>query len=56
MKGWVLVDPEDIQGDDQLAGWIQRATKFVGKLAGKRGFDGEKHSQDRKESATNNRR
>ena len=29
MKGWVLVKPEGIQDDDQLKGWIERATKFV---------------------------
>ena len=33
MKGWVLVEPEGVEGDDQLAGWIQRAVQFVGKLA-----------------------
>jgi TfoX/Sxy family transcriptional regulator of competence genes len=25
MKGWVLVEPEGVTGDDQLKGWIQRA-------------------------------
>ena len=35
MKGWVLVEPEGIEADEQLKDWIQRATKFVGKLAGK---------------------
>jgi hypothetical protein len=35
MKGWVLVDPQGIEGDDDLSGWIERAMKFVGKLAGK---------------------
>ena len=29
MKGWVLVEPEGVEGDDQLAGWIERAVKFV---------------------------
>jgi hypothetical protein len=29
MKGWMLVEPESVTGDDQLKGWIQRATKFV---------------------------
>ena len=33
MKGWVLVDEEGIQGDDDLSGWVQQAVKFVGKLA-----------------------
>jgi TfoX/Sxy family transcriptional regulator of competence genes len=35
MKGWVLVDPEGIESDDDLSGWIQRALKFVGKLPAK---------------------
>ncbi len=35
MKGWVLVEPEGIEDDDQLGGWIQRAVKFVGKLPAK---------------------
>ena len=35
MRGWVLVEPEGVMGDDQLAGWIQRAVKFVGKLPAK---------------------
>ena len=30
MKGWVLVEPEGVEDDDQLKGWIQRAAKFVG--------------------------
>src|SRR6266478_7535181 len=28
MKGWVLVEPKGVEGDDQLSGWIQRAVKF----------------------------
>jgi hypothetical protein len=35
MKGWVLVRPEGVEGDDQLTDWIQRAVKFVGKLPAK---------------------
>ena len=35
MKGWVLVEPEGVEGDDQLAGWIKRALKFVGTLPAK---------------------
>ena len=35
MQGWVLVEPEGVEGDDQLAGWIQRAVKFVGALPAK---------------------
>ena len=29
MKGWVLVRPEGVEGDEQLGGWVERATKFV---------------------------
>lgn len=29
MRNWVLVEPEGIGDDGQLAGWIGRATKFV---------------------------
>jgi TfoX/Sxy family transcriptional regulator of competence genes len=32
MKGWVLVESEGVKDDEQLAAWIQRAVKFVGKL------------------------
>src|SRR5437764_11575777 len=35
MKGWVVVAPEAIEDDEMLQEWIQRAIKFVGKLAGK---------------------
>jgi TfoX/Sxy family transcriptional regulator of competence genes len=35
MKGWVLVGPEGLRGDDQLAGWIERAVKFVRALPAK---------------------
>ena len=35
MKGWVLVEPEGIEGDEQLGGWIQRAVKFVKTLPAK---------------------
>jgi TfoX/Sxy family transcriptional regulator of competence genes len=35
MKGWVLVEPKGIEGDDQLADWIQWAVKFVGALPAK---------------------
>jgi hypothetical protein len=35
MKGWVLVEPEGVEGDDLLSGWIQRAVKFVGALPAK---------------------
>jgi TfoX/Sxy family transcriptional regulator of competence genes len=29
MKNWVAVEPEGVEDDDQLDGWIERATKFV---------------------------
>ena len=29
MKGWVMVDADGIESDDQLREWIQRAAKFV---------------------------
>jgi TfoX/Sxy family transcriptional regulator of competence genes len=35
MKGWVLVAPAGVRGDDQLSGWIQRAVTFVGWLPAK---------------------
>ena len=35
MKGWVLVGPEGVAGDEQLGGWIERATKFVKTLPAK---------------------
>jgi hypothetical protein len=31
----VLVEQEGVEADDQLAGWIQRAVKFVGALPAK---------------------
>src|SRR5579884_3451853 len=35
MKGWVLVEPAGLEGDDPLADWIQRAVRFVGALPAK---------------------
>jgi TfoX/Sxy family transcriptional regulator of competence genes len=35
MRGWVLVEPEGVEGDERLAGWIERAAKFVGTLPAK---------------------
>ena len=35
MKGWVLVEPEGVEDDEQLSDWIQRAMKFVGTLPAK---------------------
>jgi TfoX/Sxy family transcriptional regulator of competence genes len=35
MKGWVLVEPEGVEDDDQLKDWIERALKFVKTLPAK---------------------
>ena len=35
MKGWIKVEPEGVENDDQLKSWIQQAVKFVGKLPAK---------------------
>ena len=35
MKGWVLVEPDGIDNDEQLKVWIQRGIEFVGTLAKK---------------------
>ena len=35
MKGWVLVEPEGVEADDQLKEWIQRAIRFVVTLPAK---------------------
>jgi TfoX/Sxy family transcriptional regulator of competence genes len=35
MKGWVLVEPDGVESDDQLMGWIERALNFVRKLPAK---------------------
>jgi hypothetical protein len=29
MRGWVMVEPEGIETDDQLSGWIEKAVEFV---------------------------
>lgn len=29
MKGWVLVEPDGVENDEQLSGWIEQAIKFV---------------------------
>jgi TfoX/Sxy family transcriptional regulator of competence genes len=29
MRGWVLIEPDGIEGDDQLKDWIERAMKLV---------------------------
>src|SRR3954469_23902904 len=35
MTGWVVIAPEGVAEDDQLAGWIERARTFVGELPAK---------------------
>ena len=35
MKGWVLVEPEGVEDDEQLTDWIERAMKFVRTLPAK---------------------
>jgi hypothetical protein len=35
MKGWVLVEPEGVEDDDQLQDWIDRAIAFVRTLPSK---------------------
>ena len=35
MKGWVMVEPEGVDDDNQLKDWIRRAEAFVGTLPGK---------------------
>jgi hypothetical protein len=32
MKGWVMVDPEGIDTDDELRAWLDRAAAFVATL------------------------
>ncbi|MBA4192708.1 MAG: RNA methyltransferase [Planctomycetaceae bacterium] len=32
MKGWVVVDLEGVEDDEQLRDWVQRAVKFVSTL------------------------
>ncbi|WP_052552862.1 TfoX/Sxy family protein [Gemmata sp. SH-PL17] len=29
MRNWVRIEPEGVEDDEQLAGWIERALKFV---------------------------
>jgi hypothetical protein len=35
MRGWVLVAPKGVEGDEQLNDWIERATNFVKTLPAK---------------------
>jgi hypothetical protein len=35
MNGWLLIEPDGVEGDEQLSAWIQRAMKFVRALPAK---------------------
>ena len=35
MKGWMMVEPEGVEDDEKLKDWIQKAVRFVGKMAAK---------------------
>lgn len=35
MKGWVMIEPDGMESDSQLADWIERAIEFVATLPGK---------------------
>ncbi len=35
LKGWIMVEPDGLEEDDELRCWIQRAIKFVEMLPGK---------------------
>ena len=35
MKGWIKVEPEGVEDDEQLKEWIKQAVKFVKTLASK---------------------
>jgi TfoX/Sxy family transcriptional regulator of competence genes len=35
MKGWIMVEPDGLDSDAELAAWIERATEFVETLPGK---------------------
>jgi len=32
MKGWILVEPDGIETDEQLAQWVRRSVEFVNTL------------------------
>ena len=32
MKGWIMVEPDGLETDEQLGRWVQRALEFVGGL------------------------
>jgi hypothetical protein len=35
MKGWFMVERDGLENDRQLAGWIERAVEFVGRMRAK---------------------
>jgi len=35
MKGWIMVDPDGLDSDAELAAWIEKAAEFVETLPGK---------------------
>jgi TfoX/Sxy family transcriptional regulator of competence genes len=35
MKGWIMVEPDGLDSDKQIADWIEAATTFVETLPGK---------------------
>jgi TfoX/Sxy family transcriptional regulator of competence genes len=32
MKGWIMVAPEGVRGDDELDGWVRRGVEFARSL------------------------
>jgi hypothetical protein len=32
MKGWIMVAPDGVESDDQLAGWVTRGVEFARRL------------------------
>src|SRR5215471_10059963 len=32
MKGWILIEPDGVERDDQLVQWIERSSEFVSTL------------------------
>jgi hypothetical protein len=38
MKGWVMVEPDGLETDEQLADWIQQSDGFVSTLPGKKKY------------------
>ena len=36
MRGWLRVDPDDVESDEQLAEWVERGTSYARSLPAKR--------------------